>query len=654
MRRPVLIVVLVTLPIIVFAVFFGPKIFLGGKITLFNDSPMLAQAGPRVVLDGRALNFDVPPVVQDGRTLVPMRAVFEALGAQVGWDEATRTVTAAKGGTEIKLTLGGMAFKNGSPVGLDVPARLVNGRTMVPLRFVSEALGCQVAWDGATRTVAITSGSGPTADTTVGRVNFTKAVMGNSRLPILMFHTVNRAKPKGGLDPYWEWSFRELIDRMYREGYRTITAREAYDFNIRGVRLPEKSIWLTFDDGWEDNLTFAAPILAEYGYVATIFVETSKIGGYLRLNSEQIATLRDKYRWDIQLHGHVGHQPIPINSEGKKGSFYNDLKWLQELSRMETMEERHARVKADLESCIKIVSQYNTACCFAYPSSLNGATPEIRADNDRVLDELGIMGVNVGKTGGEQIVPLNTTSRHNLCRLGIAGDTTYDKIFNIQNFGIFVLLEDSSFDTRFPVYDSINDRFVIGTTDGRIMTVGKNWIVELKPIPVQKPPGSGRPEPKSHIVPSILSNGDIWVGSVSGSVLYRLDLKDLTKPALREISLTFSPHNVVNDGTNLYAFDTSGVVKKIDLATGEASIYCTLPNSGTALYTGSVLNDGKLYTYDSKRKHIVKYDFVNKKLIKYISWEPSDYQLQPWYVIDDNNILTYCNKNLRHVILEYN
>lgn len=117
-----------------------------------------AFASPQVILNGQVMTFqDAQPTIQDGRTLVPLRPVFEALGADVRWDEYTRTVTAIKAGTEIRLVTGGQAYKNGSPVILDVPATIIDDRTMVPLRFVSEALGSMVAWDAATQTVNIIS-----------------------------------------------------------------------------------------------------------------------------------------------------------------------------------------------------------------------------------------------------------------------------------------------------------------------------------------------------------------------------------------------------------------------------------------------------------------------------------------------------------------
>lgn len=143
------------------------KFVIAGFVVVFMLllSASTALAAPRVVVNSQELVFDVPPVVEQGRTLVPLRAIFEALGAEVSWDSSTQTVTATKGGTEIKLVIGGLAYKNGQPVELDVPARIVNDRTLVPVRFVSEALGARVNWDGKTQMATITSTTSGTEDT---------------------------------------------------------------------------------------------------------------------------------------------------------------------------------------------------------------------------------------------------------------------------------------------------------------------------------------------------------------------------------------------------------------------------------------------------------------------------------------------------------
>ncbi|MCL6450064.1 MAG: MBL fold metallo-hydrolase [Acetobacteraceae bacterium] len=121
-----------------------------------------ASAAVQVVLDGRGLVFDVPPIIEEGRVLVPLRSIFEALGAEVVWEPAVGRICARRGPVEIQLLVGCRgAWVGGSVRWLDVPARILGGRTLVPLRFVSEALGAEVSWDGALRRVTILSGGGP-------------------------------------------------------------------------------------------------------------------------------------------------------------------------------------------------------------------------------------------------------------------------------------------------------------------------------------------------------------------------------------------------------------------------------------------------------------------------------------------------------------
>ncbi len=118
--------------------------------------------GISVFVDGKKLEFDVQPFIENDRTLVPMRAIFEALGAQIVWDAETRTVFAAQikdnGNNIISVQTGSeKAFVNSVEKILDTPAKIVHDRTFVPLRFVSEALGCKVDWDGTSQTVTVTS-----------------------------------------------------------------------------------------------------------------------------------------------------------------------------------------------------------------------------------------------------------------------------------------------------------------------------------------------------------------------------------------------------------------------------------------------------------------------------------------------------------------
>lgn len=109
-----------------------------------------------VVLDGQLQSYSVSPVIEQGNTLVPMRPIFEALGAEIEWDEKTKTVMAVKDGEKVAVKIGSyFAQLNGDTVKLPVQPKIVSETTMVPLRFISESLGAQVDWDGLTKTVTI-------------------------------------------------------------------------------------------------------------------------------------------------------------------------------------------------------------------------------------------------------------------------------------------------------------------------------------------------------------------------------------------------------------------------------------------------------------------------------------------------------------------
>lgn len=115
-----------------------------------------------MIQDGTSVSIDVPPQIVQGRTLLPIKWVAEPLGASVGWDAAERKVTVVLDTTTLELWIGkGTARVNGSNVVIDpqnagVVPLIVNGRTMLPVRFVAEQLGAQVEYNAADRSVTIT------------------------------------------------------------------------------------------------------------------------------------------------------------------------------------------------------------------------------------------------------------------------------------------------------------------------------------------------------------------------------------------------------------------------------------------------------------------------------------------------------------------
>lgn len=121
---------------------------------------LAADADVTVTINGETQSFDQGAIIMHDRTMVPLRGIFVALGASVSWDEAARKVTAEKSSTKIELVIdSSKAYVNSAEKELDSPAVIVNDRTLVPARFVSEALGATVDWNADTRTVSISTKS---------------------------------------------------------------------------------------------------------------------------------------------------------------------------------------------------------------------------------------------------------------------------------------------------------------------------------------------------------------------------------------------------------------------------------------------------------------------------------------------------------------
>ena len=113
----------------------------------------------KIKIDGQSVeNLDVPPIIINDRTMVPARAVFEKMGAEVVWNDETREVYITKDSTLVVLKIdSSIGNTNGAEFKMDTPAKIVNDRTMIPVRAASEALGCIVGWDDKTRVVTINS-----------------------------------------------------------------------------------------------------------------------------------------------------------------------------------------------------------------------------------------------------------------------------------------------------------------------------------------------------------------------------------------------------------------------------------------------------------------------------------------------------------------
>lgn len=128
------------------------EVSLDGKLIVLTVGSGVATVG------GTEVELDQPPTIVDGRTMLPFRFVAENLGAEVFWNADSQEVTAAAAGVTVVLTVGSQtALVNGEPRPINVPPSIVNGRTMVPLRFLADAFGWNLVWDNVKRQVVITA-----------------------------------------------------------------------------------------------------------------------------------------------------------------------------------------------------------------------------------------------------------------------------------------------------------------------------------------------------------------------------------------------------------------------------------------------------------------------------------------------------------------
>lgn len=211
--------------------------------------PIQVVAGEKpiiVELDGKSLEFDVLPTIKNGRTLMPLRDIFEALGMNVSWDEDTQTVKGESDNILITLQINNTnATVNDEHITLDQPATIISGRTFVPVRFIAESTGAKVDWNVETRTVLINS------DLTALEDNF-----------ILDFNTVMDDKGYRQLedetlkDEIFTWGRTPVLglSNLYKDGITGKGVNVAYidaPYRTTHEALKDKSIYydyVTIDD----------------------------------------------------------------------------------------------------------------------------------------------------------------------------------------------------------------------------------------------------------------------------------------------------------------------------------------------------------------------------------------------------------------------
>ncbi|MDL2248856.1 copper amine oxidase N-terminal domain-containing protein, partial [Tyzzerella sp. OttesenSCG-928-J15] len=141
------------------------RVVLFAALLMLNSVPVMANDGIKVLVDGQAVVFDVAPSIIEGRTLVPLRAIAESLGAEVAWDGDLGKITLSTDEMVNTLYIDDVnavktdAEGNETAITLDVPPMIIDGRTMVPARYIAESMGAEVGWDGDTQTITIVTDS---------------------------------------------------------------------------------------------------------------------------------------------------------------------------------------------------------------------------------------------------------------------------------------------------------------------------------------------------------------------------------------------------------------------------------------------------------------------------------------------------------------
>ncbi len=193
-------------------------------------APAVMAADPiNVEVNGAAIDFaaydQTLPYIENDYTLVPLRAVAEALGFEVDWDSRTKTVTASREALDITLVIdSSRAVVNGETVMLAAPARITGGRTFVPLRFIAECTGAVVDWDRESKTVTITTG---TAQGTGGSSEQTGETKNHGEITIV---EQNNSGYSGKLNGFWEEGYHYYLEfndeRLTVRDYRRAIALE--------------------------------------------------------------------------------------------------------------------------------------------------------------------------------------------------------------------------------------------------------------------------------------------------------------------------------------------------------------------------------------------------------------------------------------------
>lgn len=347
-----------------------------------------------IFVNEERVNYDVKPRIINGRTMVPLRFTAESFGGIVDWSPWSNKVTIKQGENEIYFFIGEKKYyKNGVEFEIDASLDVYEGRTLVPIRFMGEGLGYRVEWDQKDFNVLITD---------------------KTFIPILMYHHFKKGVNNSLIiDPD---TFKEHMIALKNSGYETIFEHDLLNYYQGIATLPKKPILITFDDGYESNYTKAYPILKELNMRATIYVVTNTIKEHPEDNEPYALShlswsqLREMYESgliEVQSHTHNMHKK-GFDSQNNLTAYISSPINLD--GTLESTQQYQNRVREDLLTSISMIENNigNDVISLAYPYGDSSKSSE------KIAKELGFsmtittdVGVNYLENGNYLLKRIN-------------------------------------------------------------------------------------------------------------------------------------------------------------------------------------------------------------------------------------------------------
>ena len=465
------------------------------------------------------------------------------------------------------------------------------------------------------------------------RVEKNQAVIEPDVLPMfqtLMFHEISDEKVKGTTSVSKE-KLEEVLKYLSENQYKFLTAQEAYDFLVKKTLIPEKSIWLTFDDGLKSAYTAATPLLKKYGAKATGFVEVKQIGYTDRLTNDDLKAMVSSGIWDIQSHGYNGHSTPLKDENGNRVNFYFNRLLIGDIT--ETEDDFKRRIEKDVSKSFDILEkEYGSKrCFFAYP--LDGAASE----NDKVvktiescLDKINILGMGVN---GSRRFPVDWSNpKHCYTRYGITDSSNIEDILSLRNSGKYICSDDEKCTyllTNFAQY--MNSEYISWNNNGNIAVIDKDMRIKNNSIEIKNVDKKSQLKLKGKLSFAVKPEDAIWMASWDAKKLYELTEDWVVK---KQYKLQVIPAAIWFNGDILYILDSRG------------SIYSWVGHEAELEYkpdydvqcVGGCVSGNTIYVGASSPKKIYKIDYINGTIIDSKSYD-SRYIIVPEIADKENEFI---------------